>query len=225
MVERILKILFILIISSNKGYSQIIPFPNDTVCPGETVTLTFINPVNSIQWSTGSTINPITVASTVDTTFYVINDFGSANQDTFYISITIIPPHTSFIDVHSSPTCAGENVSIYLINPVNNVLWSTGATDHYIIIHPDTTTTYFVINNAGTNCADTVNVEITVYPNESPEIDFFPNDTVCLGQQITLQIQNPINVTHWSTGDTTTEIVFMPEANTLISVTNDYTGF
>lgn len=50
-----------LIITQVAQLNQIIPYPGDTVCLGDTITLTAINLVSSYQWSTGDTTAQIQV--------------------------------------------------------------------------------------------------------------------------------------------------------------------
>lgn len=50
-----------LIITQVAQLNQIIPYPGDTVCLGDTITLTAINLANSYQWSTGDTTAQIQV--------------------------------------------------------------------------------------------------------------------------------------------------------------------
>jgi Secretion system C-terminal sorting domain len=49
-----------LIVTQVAQLNQIIATPDDTVCNGEVVTLTALNPANSYSWSTGDTSNQIT---------------------------------------------------------------------------------------------------------------------------------------------------------------------
>jgi gliding motility-associated-like protein len=227
-MKTVIKWLFFFIVVPVESYSQVQPslsiFPDDTVCIGEQVSVSLLNFSGNVLWSTGSTVPTISVVVLSDTGFTVINNYGSQAADTLQIFIHITPPVNTFIDIHSSPACAGQAVNINVINPVRNVLWSTGSTGHSLIVTPDTTTSYFVINNAGTVCADTLNFDIYIYPPAVPQIAIIPNDTVCPGEQISVELLNPVNAYTWSTGETTAAISLMINEGSMFTVINDYNG-
>jgi len=125
----------ILIITQIAQLNQIIAFPNDTICQGDSTILTVLNPVASYLWSTGDTTQSITVGQSgvysVTTT-----DFLSCNSDTSisifvdlctgiyknYLtnSVTIYPnPSSEKINIEC-PECG--DISVFLYNLVGRQL-------------------------------------------------------------------------------------------------------
>ncbi len=132
--------------------------------------------------------------------------------------------HSTFIDIHEANICPGGTANVNIINPIGNQLWFNGATSNYYNFYPDSTFTGFLINDAGTNCADTIYFTITVYPKVKPDVTFAPNDTVCQGTEITLTILNPINNILWQGGDTTTIVKLTADSDFTIYTINDHEG-
>lgn len=109
------------------------------ISPNDTVTISILGSTGTVYWSSGAFGTSIAVNPSVTTTYYAIDDFGGAN-DTLFAAITI-KTIQSFIDIHPGGVyCPGDTFfSILLINPIGNVIWSTG----------DTTNTIYVISFAG----------------------------------------------------------------------------
>ncbi len=78
-----------LIITQVAQLNQIIATPNDTICQGQTVTLSALNPAGSYLWSTGDTTQAITV-SQGGTYSVTVTDFLMCETDTS-INITVLP--------------------------------------------------------------------------------------------------------------------------------------
>jgi len=203
--------------------AQLTITPNDTVCPGDSVTISILNSTGTVYWNTGAFGNSILVFPVTDTTFYAVDDYGGAN-DTLYLSVRIRVIHT-FIDIHPSGTwCPGDtSFFILIINPIGNILWSTGDTTNMIWISPPVTTTYWYINDEGTNCADMDSVSISIYPEAEPDISTSGN-VICDGTPIIVTLNNPIGNVLWSNGDARDAIAVIPSANSVVSVINDYQG-
>lgn len=110
-----------LIITQVAQLNQILPSPNDTVCDGEIVTLTALNPSNSYSWSTGESTAQITVnqAGTYSVTTV---DFLGCESDT---SIEIVYESCLGIDEKS------VNSSFQLSpNPTNGKFSITEVSDN-----------------------------------------------------------------------------------------------
>lgn len=208
--------------ASQLSTGTLICTPNDTICPGDSITITVQNPTLPIQWSDGSSLSSIKVAPSVTTTYYLIENYGSSFEDTLFLTITVINVLT-FIDIHSTPICLGDTSFINLIHPNGLHYWSTGDTMiSYIHVSPPVTTDYYVINTAGTNCADTINFTITVIPRSTSDIFF--KDTVCRGESVTLTLTNPKGNILWTDSVFGNDLNFIPEHDTSLTVINDYLG-
>jgi hypothetical protein len=118
----------ILIITQIALLNQIIAFPDDTICQGDSTTLTVLNPVASYLWSTGDTTQSITVGQsgvyTVTTTDFMTCQSDTSisilvevctgiNENTLSNSLNLYPnPSTGKINIEC-PEFGDISVSLY----------------------------------------------------------------------------------------------------------------
>lgn len=197
--------------------------PTDFVCKGDSVFLTLTNPLNSILWSTNETSPSIFFIADTISNFFVINDAGGNCPDTASIYVQIKSKNYTIIDIHGGG-CPGTDVNINVVNPRGTVVWNTGSNLPYLNINPDTTTTYTLINNAYTKCSDTLKIEIYVPLKIKPVISIFPNDSICEGDNLKIEILNPYKKFYWSNGSSDTVQFTQANINTPLWVINDNNG-
>lgn len=78
-----------LIITQVAQLNQVFATPNDTICQGETATLTALNPTGSYLWSTGETTQSISVAQSGNYSV-TVTDLLQCESDKS-IAITVLP--------------------------------------------------------------------------------------------------------------------------------------
>ncbi|WP_066225436.1 T9SS type A sorting domain-containing protein [Formosa haliotis] len=185
---------------------------DQTICEGETVTLT-ASGGSSFIWNTGETSKSITVSPKSTTTYSVEVKEGSA---TATAEVTI--------NVNALPTAnAGANQTIEQGESVtlsatggSRYKWNTGATTQNITVSPNTTTTYTVEVFNANDCSDTDQVRVTVNATKL-EADAGDDQTICEGETVTLTASGGSSFI-WNTGETSKSITVSPKSTTTYSV-------
>ncbi|WP_169301429.1 T9SS type A sorting domain-containing protein [Pontimicrobium aquaticum] len=179
---------------------------------GESTTLTVVA-VGDISWSTGETTSSITVSPTYTTTYYV--EATEANGCTAYdeVKVTVI----GTVEPNAGADqyiCNGESATL-TASGGESYLWSTGETTATIVVNPNATTTYNVeVTNAISSGTD----EVTVYVNEIPNVDAGNDQTIDIGQYVTLSATGA-DTYLWSNGATQPNIAVSPQQTTDYYVT------
>ncbi|MDX2003030.1 MAG: gliding motility-associated C-terminal domain-containing protein [Chitinophagales bacterium] len=151
---------------------------SDSVCVGDSVTLSAPDASVVYEWSTGETAQTVWVNQSGDYSVTVTNASGCALADTIYVNIfeeadITVTADTSISLGYSIQLEATGGVS-YLWEPATGLSSTTVANP---IATPLTTTTYTVIVSAGEGCTSRRNVTITVNEDfviEAPNV-FSPN--------------------------------------------------
>jgi len=134
--------------------------PDVSVCFGLSTALTASGGTTYI-WSTGSSLNPITVVPSTNTAYYVT---GTANNcsasDTMQVTVNSVPVANAGPDVS---ICMGDTTTLSGSGGMS-FLWTPGSdTTATLAVIPTTTTTYSltVTNSFGCNASDNVLVSVT----------------------------------------------------------------
>jgi gliding motility-associated-like protein len=154
-----------------------------TICAGQIASLN-VSGANTYTWTTGSSLNVISVTPTVSTPYSVIgaNSFGCQNSANATINVLNTPIVT--INTPSTSVCFGYTMTV-VANGASNYNWSTGATTNTTIIQPFSNVTYSVVGTNGGSCSDTAFLSLTVLPLPSVSASV-SNTLACVGQSITL---------------------------------------
>lgn len=165
--------------------SKFFVLDDETICEGDSVTLTAPADMQSYEWSTGSIEQSITVKPTSTTLYWceIVTPNLLFERDSALITVL---PKPEIID--SSPAnvsiTPGEEVSLWIhANPGNNYLWNTGSTDTLITVAPTISTAYWVDFSSDGSCERRQEYFVSVtYPSEA----MFSYDSVCAGAITTL---------------------------------------
>lgn len=172
--------------------------PNDTVCQGQSVTLT-ASGGNSYLWNTGAQTASINVTTAGLYTVIVSDACGS---DTLNQQITINPLPNATISVSGNTSiCQGDSV-LLTASGGNSYVWSNGSTSSSIYVSAAGNYTVTATNNCGSNTSSAVVITINPLPNISITAS---QNTICGNQTATLTA-NGANTYIWSTGATTNSI-------------------
>lgn len=170
--------------------------PNQTVCPGANATFTATAGFISYLWSTGATVDNITV-STPGTYDVTATD---ANGCTATASAAL--------SIHSAPTiaigpnqtvCPGANATFTATAGFSSYLWSNGATADSITV--STPGTYGVTATDGNGCTATASSILGNFP--SPSFSLGGNASICMDTTWALLGPSSAISYAWSTGATT----------------------
>jgi len=147
---------------------------NETICAGESVTLSSISPQptgGSYSWSTNNTNASITVNPTSTSNYsliYTVNGCSSAPAST---TVTVNP--VPGLTINNPAICIGETATLTATSnlPGGSVLWTpTNETTTSIDVTPVITSTYSAIYTLNGCSSNSVSTSITV--NAIPNVSF-----------------------------------------------------
>ncbi|MBI5218939.1 MAG: T9SS type A sorting domain-containing protein [Bacteroidia bacterium] len=166
---------------------------DDTICIGTSATLT-ASGGTSYSWSTGETLQQITV-STNTTSDYIVTATDANNcskTDTVVVTVITI----TAVAVPDTTVCQGSSVILHASGG-NSYSWSTGETNPIIVVTPSASTIFHVTVTGANNCTDTdsVIVNILSLPNANAGSD----TAVCFGNTAFLHASGGISY-QWSNG-------------------------
>ncbi|MBK8369713.1 MAG: gliding motility-associated C-terminal domain-containing protein [Bacteroidetes bacterium] len=170
---------------------------NTTICAGQPVVLN-VSGANTYTWTTGSSLNVVSVTPSASTSYSVIgaNSFGCQNSANATINVLNTPVVT--INTPSTNVCFGYTMTV-AANGASNYNWSTGATTNTTIIQPFSNTTYSVVGTNGGSCSDTALLSLSVMP--LPSVSASVSHTMaCVGQNITLNASGNATQYVWNPG-------------------------
>ena len=193
-------------LSVNSTPSVIATANNNTICAGQTTTLT-ASGASTYSWvSTGNTSVTEIVSPTINTGYAVI---GTDNGCSATASVQIVANPTPTISVVSSNTliCTGEAVILTANTNGTGYTWSNAATTPSISVSPSVTTVYSVtvsdgicsssssITQSVSACTSVKQLEavnsINVYPNPfNHSLEILVNNNIEQNKSITINIYN-----------------------------------
>ena len=187
--------------------------PNQTICEGESVTLTASGGV-SYLWNTGATTSTITVSPGFNY-IYIVTAYGE-NDDSDSDSVTVFVNDLPVINTNDDITILYGESTTLTASGGSEYLWSNGETSQSIQVSPETTTTY-TVTGFENGCSSESSVTVTVEGNV--EANAGENQRVCenYGYEIELTASGGDSYL-WSTGDTTQTISVNPLSTTTYSV-------
>lgn len=188
----------------------------DTICAGNSITLTAIAPGGIYNWydtSTGGV--PIysgdhfqTPVLTENTTYYV--DVTTSSK-CISVSRTIVPIAVNVLPnpaIVTSPKqiCAGSTATLIATAPGGTYVWYDTAFggipvftgDHFQTPPLNTTKTYYVDVVSATKCTTTLRTPVKIIVNEIPSVPVITGpDTICAGTSATLLATSPGGTYQW----------------------------
>jgi len=185
---------------------------DQTICSGNTVTLTASNPdVATISWDNSVTDGVAFTPSVGSTVYTVTADLsGCTAQDQVTVTVDLTPSVDAGADVS---VCDGDMVTLTAGNPdAATIGWSGGVTDGAAFTPTLGSTTYTVTATLG-SCVSTDDVIVDV--NIVPAVDAGLDTTICENESITLTADNPDSGTlNWTNG-VTDGVPFNPVAGSI----------
>ncbi len=170
---------------------------NTTICAGQPVVLN-VSGANTYTWTTGSSLNVVSVTPSASTSYSVIgaNSFGCQNSASTTINVLNTPVVT--INTPSTSVCFGYTMMV-VANGASNYSWSTGATTNTTVIQPFSNATFSVVGTNGGSCSDTAFLSLSVMP--LPSVSASVSHTMaCVGQNITLNASGNATQYVWNPG-------------------------
>jgi len=179
------------------------------ICTGSSYT---INPTggNTYTVSGGNTV----VSPTVTTSYTVTGtSIEGCAGNSAVVTVSVQTSLTVSI-TGSNTVCSGQSLN-FTAGGAATYTWNTGAVTNTIAPTPTANTTYSVIGASGL-CSSTAVVNVTV--NALPTLSVTGNNTLCVGESVTLTVSGA-DTYSWNTGPTTTNVVVTPTTSTVYTTT------
>ena len=186
---------------------------NETICDGESATLT-ASGGNTYSWSSGdNTAQTIVNPSSTSTYTVTVTDINTCTAiDQAVVTVNTNPTANAGAD---ETICDGETTTL-TAGGGSTYSWSSGDNTAQTIVTPTSTTTYTVTVTAVNNCTDVDEVIVTV--NAPPTANAGADQTICEGESATLTASGG-SAYSWSSGDNTVQTIVSPTSTITYTVT------
>ncbi len=180
-----------------------------------------ITATTTLLWTGAGSIADPTSGSTTSSGLPAGVSTFTLTATTSYGNTTCTPPPATtsveviYPTVDAGPdqtVCLGESVTLSA-SGAQTYTWDNGVTNDVSFI-PGSTATYTVTGASSSGCTDTDQVLVTV--NQLPTVDAGPDQTICLGMQVTLSGSGAQTYT-WNNG-VTNDVSFTPSGTQTYSV-------
>ncbi len=184
----------------------VIKSTRDSVCPGDSLTLSGIGGTKYL-WTPGNSASPTLHINPLVTTTYTLHTFTSQCKDSAKIKINVIPKITDTLTVINDTVCPLSPTILTATVKGGQALyrWSNGATTSTITVHDTATTTYTA---TAYGICDSVRktIKVVIVPLPKPVIGGKP--WACKGTKANLVVSSSTNPTKyvWYNGSTNTSI-------------------
>lgn len=175
-----------IIISINPPLSSPLTSVNDSLCAGNTLSLTagtiagytynWSGPAGFTSNATNPVITPVDLMNSGTYSLYIVNGYCMSDTATVEISVAEQPIVIACADV---VICFGDTANLTATSSTGNQIWSIGSGSNSIFVNPTSTTTYSV---EATNMCGTVFDYVTVTVNPLPSCDAGSDITLLLGE-------------------------------------------
>jgi len=189
---------------------------NDTVCPGQSVTITANSSAGSYAWSDGSTTSAVTFTPvTSPTTYSVVATSGACSSNASQTVYIYSPVALGMIP--SDSMCSGGSVTIGALatggKAAYNYVWtpaSIGSGPGPFVVSPAVSSTYSCTVTDGCGTMATSSTQVVITPAATAAFTATPNPVP--GGQFVSFIDNSVGAAswHWTFGDGGTSAVSFP---------------
>lgn len=171
--------------------------PNTALCAGDSVVLAG-GGATGYSWDNGVS-DGVAFAPGASNTYSVLGTDANNCSSMATVSVTVNNLPTVVANASASTVCAGAQIT-FTGGGAATYVWDNGVTDG-VAIAPASSNTYSVTGTDANNCIGTSSVGITVNTVPTVAISVAPNDTVCVGDNITLS-GSGADTYAWSAGIT-----------------------
>ncbi len=188
---------------------------NQTLCTGQSATLTASGGGSYVWTPGGSTSNTITVSPVTTSSYSVLVTNASGCTDTDTVTVIINPLPAASAGVNQS-ICVGSSATLTAAGGTSYVWNPGGFTTNSITVSPVTTSSYIVEVTDSNSCKNTDTVVVTV--NLLPAANAGIDKTICSGSSTLLTATGGASYI-WSQGGNTSSISVSPVTGTTYVVT------
>jgi gliding motility-associated-like protein len=206
-----------------------LPFLNITasateICDQASATLYALSNISGTTWlwNTGQQSDSISVSPGTTSLFTVIGTTPEGCTGLAEIQITVHPLPIITASTDIPEICVGESAIAQANSslPNTNWIWNSGHTTQSIVVSPANNTTYLVTGTTQNGCSAEASVNLIV--NQNPVITLTSSSgAICDQDTAIFTATSNISASAfiWNTGETTEQIVVMPNISTLYNVT------
>jgi gliding motility-associated-like protein len=191
---------------------------NDTICNGDTTTLTALGG-GTYSWDIGGSNDSIVVSPSTNTSYSVIVTNGNSCKDTANVTVQVNALPTAIIS-GTTAICQGQSTAL-TASGGSAYSWNNGDTSATINVSPNADSSYAVTVMNSNGCIDTTSVIVQVALN--PIANIGGNDSICQGTSVLLTASGG-GTYQWNNGATSPSINMSPNADTTYSVIVDLGG-
>ena len=186
---------------------------NQAICDGETLILDAENHGSTYLWSNGDKTQKIKVSTQGTYSVDITSDEGCTITDNMELTVNANP----VVDLGpDNEFCEGNSVELDAENPGSTYLWNDGDKNRKRIITE--TGEYEVTVTNGNGCSSSDKMNLTVHANPTLPLT---NQSICDGETITLDAENPGSTYSWSNGDKIQKIDVSTPGTYSVDITND----
>jgi len=187
---------------------------NDTVCNGETGTISVTGNAIGYEWNNGSNQFSLNIDTTTTTIYTVTGTSSLGCTASATATIVVYPVPNITVIANDSTVCEGSSVEI-TANGADTYLWSNGQNTQTINPIINQQTTFSVIGTGLGGCIDSNSITINI--DSLPTI-IVNDQNICIGDTAILSAQGATHY-NWSNGQDTNTIQVNPTTTTTYSVT------
>jgi gliding motility-associated-like protein len=190
---------------------------NDTICEGQSLTLTSSEAFGN-EWSTGDTTQSITISTPGN--YNVLLQSCDLPSDSVKVTVLALPTKPNITAVGPTTLCQGD--STLLVSDIDNVQWSISTTIGDSI-YANSNNQYFAINTNSFGClnySDTIAMTVV----DTPNVVLVAPTAQC-GGIVPLDAGFPGSTYLWSNGATTQQIDVSVGGPISVTVTNTCGSF
>jgi VCBS repeat-containing protein len=188
---------------------------SNTICSGNTITIT-ASGANVYAWSSSSSTNAVITAAPANSTVYTVVGISNNCSDTKTIGITVNQTPVVSVSTSTSIACTGSMVTLTATGAAT-YSWSTGATTNPATVTPFASSVYTVTGTASNGCPKNATISIGVIA--SPTLVVVPSATaICTGDELSLTASGAFTYT-WNTGAQGSVLTLTPTAGANYTVT------
>ena len=144
---------------------------NQTICSGNSTTLTGATASNYTWLPGNQTTSSITVSPTTNTTYTLIGSNGTCTA-TAVATVTVNATPTITITPNPYAIYVGASSTLTASGTATTYTWNAGSTTNPLVVNPGTTTNYTITGTSAAGCTNTATSQVIV--NATPTI-IIPN--------------------------------------------------
>ena len=190
---------------------------SNSICAGQSTTLSLTGTAASYTWSTGQSLSAITVSPIASTNYSITGTHANGCSNTASVNITV--NSNPVLSVPAASVCLGGTVTLNA-SGASTYTWNTGAVGASLSVSPLTMTQYTVSGTSASGCIGNTTVTVSVGPGPAVAVN---HATICAGASALLTASGAASYT-WSTGQQTPAVSVSPLSTSVYTITGELPG-